>query len=226
MVHTIVQKSPVMGYQNIAAFAPQIVADLLPCSHIQMVGRFINKQEPVFLQEQRRQQHFRLLSVGQGFEGAVQGFLAHLQKSQLPHQLPMDIIRINLRDHIQGIVLRMGNRKREILELHTCAYLAAVFIFAQQQIQEGCFSSAVTPCKPQLPVCIDLKAYVLKNIVIAAVITKRQIGNPDNRHLHNLRKKKYELQEDTLPAAHTYTQSHTRAAAYDKGYMVVSEKKK
>ncbi|MNI45577.1 hypothetical protein D3C73_1000130 [compost metagenome] len=43
MVDAIVQKSPVMRYQDVAVFAPQIIADQLARFHVQMVGRLINQ---------------------------------------------------------------------------------------------------------------------------------------------------------------------------------------
>ena len=88
MVHTSVQKGPVMGNQNIAFLSAEIPADCPAAFQIQMVGGFINEQKPVFSLEQRSQQHLGPLSAGQGAKRTFQHPAVYLQQRQLSLQLP------------------------------------------------------------------------------------------------------------------------------------------
>ena len=79
MVHTAVQKIPVMGYQQEAPLSPQVRCHRPPSSSIQMVGGFVDEEIAVLPAEQRRQQALGPLPVGEGIKGAVQGFGIHTQ---------------------------------------------------------------------------------------------------------------------------------------------------
>jgi cyanophycinase-like exopeptidase len=82
--------------------------------------------------------------------------------------------------------------ERKIFKVDTGRNASAVFVFAEQQVEKCGLASAVSSRKAQLPIGIDLKAYVFENVVVAAVIGKRQVGHFDQRHdrilLHKNRK--------------------------------------
>lgn len=164
-----------MRDQNKTAFARQIIAHELSPFHVQMVGRFVDEQEAVFLQEQGREHYLCLLAIRQGRKRPVQHILGHLQQIQLAHEFPVDIVRKYFADDIHGQIFRIFNLERKILKSNIGGDMAAVFVFALKQVQKRRFPPAVPPRKPQFPSGIDLKANVFKNVIVTALIGKSQI---------------------------------------------------
>ncbi|MNI42722.1 hypothetical protein D3C73_970230 [compost metagenome] len=50
-------------------------------------------------------------------------------------------------------------------------------MFAEKQLKKCSLSPSVPSRKPQLPVGVDLKIYVLEDVIIAALIRKSKAGN-------------------------------------------------
>mgnify|MGYP007126156118 CR=1 FL=1 len=86
-------------------FCVQIVADKFQGNQVKMVGRLIDVQKAVFLQNQGYQQLFRLLAVGQGIE--IQNLYAAVQN----HQFVQVVVRFP--EHLveQSIVMCCGFRE-------------------------------------------------------------------------------------------------------------------
>jgi hypothetical protein len=61
---------------------------------------------------------------------------------------------------------------REIGKRHRGCDAAPILVLPQQQVQKGGLAPAVSAGEPQLPIGIDLKVYILKDVFIAAIIGK------------------------------------------------------
>ena len=84
MVHAAVEQGAVVGDQDKPLFPVQIPAHGVARLLVQMVGRLVDEQEPVLVEEQGRQQHLGLLAVAQGTKRAVQHLRIHPQQGQFP----------------------------------------------------------------------------------------------------------------------------------------------
>ena len=181
MVHTPIQKCPVMGNQDKSFLFHQIITDQLPPLCIQVVGGLVNEQKAVFPQKQGRQQYLGPLPITQGGEGAVQHILRQLQKGEFPQQSPGLQHGIHPLQHIYRQILRILHRIGEILKFHTGVNTPLIGKFPHQQTQKRRFPAAVAPNKSKAPVGIHLKADILKNRPHASLIGKAQIRNRNQR---------------------------------------------
>ena len=84
----------------------------------------------------------------------------------------------------------MRHRKGEIVEIYRRVDAPLKRIFPHQQLQKGRLAAAIAADEAQLPVAVELKARLFKNIVVAARIGKAQVGYLDLRHVVSSLKKK------------------------------------
>ena len=116
MIHTAIQKGPVVGNQDLAPFPRQPAGYLPPGFPVQMIGGLINQVETVFPEEEGRQQRLGLLPLGEAVKGPPLGFLRKAQKPKLPQQLPVPGLPAVLLQHLHGQPVPMGHRVREIVK--------------------------------------------------------------------------------------------------------------
>ena len=175
MIHAAIQECSVVGYQDKPPLGIQIPAHQLPPPDIQMVRRLVNQQEIVFLAEQHRQLELGPLSVAQRLIGAVKHLVIQLELPHLPGDLPVFKGWIHCLRRLQRGGAAVRHRVREIGKIHRRADASLVLELSPEQIHKGRFSPAIPAGKAQLPVCIQLKADVFKNVLVAALIGKGQI---------------------------------------------------
>ena len=206
MIHAAIQKRPVVGHQNKALFRTQILAHQPPAPDIQMVCRLVNEQKIVLFGKQYRKLELRLFPVAQGAVGPIKHLVVQLQFCHFPLNLPIFVVRIHGFHRVNGQDALVCHGIWKIRKLHRSGNPALIVVFSQKQIQEGGFAPAVPAGEAQTPVGIDLEADVLKNVFIAAVIGKCQIGNLNQRHScpPNTRK----MAAGKHPAANTICRPH------------------
>lgn len=74
-----------------------------------------------------------------------------------------------------------------------------VVLAAQQQTNQGGFSSAVASGETQMPAGIQRKGEVFKNGMITAFITEGQVGNRNRRYERSPQNKKIGVRQELLP---------------------------
>ena len=84
MVHTAVQKCPVVGHQQKSLLFAKILCNSLAASGVQVIGGLINQQIPGFPAKEGCQKALGLLAVGESCKRAVECFGLHAQKSAFP----------------------------------------------------------------------------------------------------------------------------------------------
>ena len=161
-----------MGHQNEPLFGIQIPAHQLPSPDIQMVCGLINEQEVILPGKQYRQLQLRLLSVAQGAVGTVQHLVIQLQLVHFTLHPPVFIVRIHGFHRIYGKLPSVRHGIREIGKPYRCGNTPLIRVPPQKQVQKGGLTPSVPAGKAQTPVGINLKADILKNVFIAAVIGK------------------------------------------------------
>ena len=166
-----------MGYQNKALLSRQIPFHRFSGFLIQMVRGFINQQKIVLPGKKHCQHHFRALSRTQSPEGPVKNFRVFPQELQLADHAPQLAAAFQLLHKLRGRLtfLFFRNRIRKVIENRGSADASLIRIFPKEQVQESSLSLSVASDQSQLPVCIEGKGYVFKNIVKAALISKGQM---------------------------------------------------
>ena len=94
----------------------------------------------------------------------------------------MLIVRIHGFHRVDGKDALVRHKIREVGKLYRGGNTALIFILSKKQIQKGSLTTPVPSSESQFPVRINLETDILKNILIAAVIGKGQIGNLNQRH--------------------------------------------
>ena len=110
--------------------------------------------------------------MGETVEGAVEHVLLQLQPRHLPQEPPALQSRLQLLQRLPGEPVRVPGLPGKIAEAHRRRDLPPIFIVPHQKAEEGGLSPTVASGEAQLPIGVDLKAQVLKYIVITAVIGK------------------------------------------------------
>ena len=182
MVHAAVQKPAVMGHQNIAPLAPEIPGHQRPPLHVQMVCWFVNEGKPPLVQKEGRQQSPGPLPVGEGGKGAFQQLRLQLQWGKLPQQLPLLGLGTQFQQDLSRASLHFLNGRGKIAHRHRAENGPAIRKFPLEQPQQCGLSSAVASHKSQPPTGVDLKAAILKHILSAARIGKRQVIYLNHSH--------------------------------------------
>ena len=168
-----------MGHQNKALFALQVFPDAGTPFLIQMVRGLVNEQELILPGKQDRQHHLRSLSVAQRRKSPVQHVCVHMEKCQLPAQLPELIVRIQFFHNLQNCFFHILYLEWKVVKAFLRGDAASVFIRSHQKLQKRGLSPSVSCDKTQFPVCINLKGHVLENIVGTSLIIKRQMIDAD-----------------------------------------------
>ena len=179
MVHAAVQEGPVVGHQKKALLSAEIAAHHLSSVGIQVIGGLIDEREASFPKEEQGQQKLGLLPVGKGVIGAVEDLFLQLQPGHLPQETPALQSRLQLLQRIPGQPLRVDGFTGKVFKAHRGRDAAPVFVLPQQQAQKGGLAPAVAAGEAQLPVGVELKAHVLEDLVVAAVVSKRKMRNVD-----------------------------------------------
>ena len=183
MIDAAVEKSSVVRDEDEPRFALQIIRNKRSRLSVEVVGGLVYQQEAVLAQKQRRQQHLGALAVGERFERPPQSLLRNLQPSQLPQQPPVLDAAVYPVQHLACQRAHIAHLIRKILKVHACGNTSAVFIFAEQQIEKGGLSSAVSPGESEPPRGIDPERDVLKDVVVAAVIAECQVRHVYHGHI-------------------------------------------
>ena len=84
VIDTAVEEGTVMGNQDKAPLAFEILRNHLPGMLIQMVGGLIDEEKVVLSQEKGCQQDFGPFPLAQGGKRAVEDLAVHLQQGKLP----------------------------------------------------------------------------------------------------------------------------------------------
>ena len=171
-----------MRDQQEAAFAGEIAAHYPAALQIQMVGGLVQQKEGPLTEKKGGQEHLDLLAAGEGGVGAEQDPGIHLQRVQLLVYTPEFQSGLLLLQNGQGVPLRRGHRGGEAVKGYRHGNRAVVFVLPLEQPQQGGLAPAVAPHQTQPPVGIQLQAQVLKDIVVAAGISKGQIPDIDQSH--------------------------------------------
>ena len=175
MVYAAVEKGAVVGNKKKSVFLIEIAAHQLPPLQIQVIRRLIDQEEIVLRGKQDRKLQFRLLAAAEGGIGAVQHRLVQPQSRHFALQAPEFIRRIHLLRGLDRQGLRTLHGKRKIGKRHACGDRPLIGKLPQKQAEKGRLPSPVASGEAQLPVRVDLKADVIKDGLIAAVIGKTQI---------------------------------------------------
>ena len=141
-----------------------------------MVRRLVNQQKVVLPGKQHRQLKLGLLAAGQSLIGAVQKLLGQVQIIHLPGQPPAAVFRMDFLHHVHRQPAFVRYRVREVRKFHRGGNTPLIVIFSLQQVQERGFSPAVSAGEAQLPIRVNLKADMVKNGFIAAVVGKGKVG--------------------------------------------------
>ncbi len=167
VVHAGVQQIPIMGYQNIPLLPRQIGFDRLPGRLVQMIGRLVDQQKIMSSGKQHRQHHFCTLPMAERPEGPVKNLCIHTQTLQLATYPPELAVRLHMLQKLRPAALHLLRLDliRKIIKPDACMYTSAVFIFSKQKLQKRRLSFPVPPQESQLPVRINRKRNMFKNIV-------------------------------------------------------------
>ena len=128
-----------------------------------------------------------MLSVRKRSERAIQDIHGNQQQREFPLDLPKGVALVNAPDDLDRVESSLPGLEREIVETDFCSYLPVIFVFAQQQVEEGRLPPAVSSYKAKLPVGVDLEIDVFKKVA-AAFIGKGQVPYVDQGHPLSSRK--------------------------------------
>ena len=157
MIHTAVQKVPVVGHQQEAPpQSGQVAGHQLPPGAVQMVGGLIQHQIGPLLQKQRGQQSPGLLPAAEGVKRALQDLLLQSKQIQLPPQPPLRPLRHQPGQHLPGGKRGVGYRLWNTAAGLRTGNVPLSFQPALQQPQQGGLAPAVPAHQPQLPIGIQL----------------------------------------------------------------------
>ena len=168
-----------MGHQDEALLFLQVGRHHGARFGVQVVGGLVDEQKVPLVQKQGGQQDLGLLPVGEACERAVQHVGPHPQQGELPFQLPAGRAGADAFQHRPGGPVLVGNGVGEVVEGGGGADGAAVFIFAQQQLEKRGLAAAIAADEAQLPAGVQLQAHVLKDGVEAGRVGKRQMFDLD-----------------------------------------------
>ena len=172
MVYAAVQECSVVGHQDEPLFRAQIPAHQLPPPDVQVVRGFINQQKVVLLGKQHRKLELCLLPIAQGVIGAVEYPVIQMQIRHFPLNFPIFIVRVHGFHRVNGKNAFVLHGIREVGKGNRGGNAALIVIFSQKQIQKGSFAPAIPADKAQTPARVNLKADILKNVFVTALIGK------------------------------------------------------
>ena len=183
VVHAAVEESAVVTDEDEALFPVQITADLRAPLDVEVVGRLVDEQEAVLSCEKQCQQQLGLLALRERPEAPLQQLPAQSQRGHLPLEPPARHLGAELLGRIAGERVRPRLRKGKVIEGQRGLDRSLVGILPHQQLQKARLAAAVAADEAQLPLAVDLKAYVFEYRIIAARIGKAEVGHLDQRHV-------------------------------------------
>ena len=139
-----------------------------------MIGRLINQQKILPAGEQHRKQQLGLLSCAQCPKRLIENIRRFSEALQFADDAPFLTVRLQClhEGYSRLLHLRFCDSIREISKFHRCADCPLIGIGAAQQLQKGCLALPVSADESKLPVCIQRKRDMLKNMCKAAFVIK------------------------------------------------------
>ena len=187
VVHTAIQKSPVVGHQQEPpAQITEVFRHQRPARAVQMVGGLVDHRVGLLVQEEPGQKRPGLLPTAEGGERPVQQFLPQPQLGQLPVQPPLlprwGVLQQDVPRAPALVRHRPGPQPAAPLEGDGPPALQ----LPRQQAEEGGLAPAVPAHQAQFPVGVQLEVQPLKHRGVVPVVGEIQVLYGDLRHIASL----------------------------------------